>query len=264
VSYRDPVFEWNVRYPRWLRAGRFIGTSGRAAVAGGWIANFDADISGVPATTPGHAIPNMTRLRSFPAKGVALAIWYGAGGIGSRQPLVDTPLPITPDALHVTTPYVGGAEPDPRYGAIANNDTVFAVAVWIGHDASPHDRDAIWRTLASLRFPPHSQKPNGVLSGSVVIEGGPPVTSSTGGTDIHPLRHARLIIKGTTARGVTLLRHLRADNEGDFTVILPPGRYTATALAYGPASRPLSSQPHSPITVASRSFLYVRLTGHVA
>jgi len=265
VPYHEPVFGWSIRYPSSFQTGHYVSAPAvDMAADGAWVANFNANIQGGPARV-GNAseVPDMTQLRSFPANGVALAIWYAAGGVQAPETHHTTALPIKPSALHQVTPYVGGSEPAPRIALIDDHGTDLSVTVWIGPHSTAADRKALWATLATLRFPPASYQPNGVVSGTVEIEGGPAVLSSTGGTDIHPLRHAQLIITGTTSQGDNLHRTLRTDAQGNFDAILPPGHYTVTALAYGPATRPLSTQPHSRVVVTPASFLSVRLTGHV-
>jgi hypothetical protein len=69
-----------------------------------------------------------------------------------------------------------------------------------------------------------------MLRGDVVTEGGPPVLG--GGSDIHPIRWAPLLVTGLTAAGKRLVRRLAADRQGRFELALPPGRYTVTAVIY--------------------------------
>jgi hypothetical protein len=104
-------------------------------------------------------------------------------------------------------------------------------------------------------------KPAATVTGSVVFEGGLAVEPQSG---IHPvLRYARLVIVGVTTAGARITRHARADVAGHFSLNLPPGRYTVTALAFGPATRPLSTQPHTRVTVTPGHPVAIRITGHV-
>lgn len=100
------------------------------------------------------------------------------------------------------------------------------------------------------------------VTGVVRVEGGPPTVAGNG-SDFYPLRHATLVVNGATAAGATLVRRFRADAQGHFGVSLPAGRYTVTALAYGPETRPLSTQPHARVTVTTGHPVSIRLTGHV-
>ena len=108
-----------------------------------------------------------------------------------------------------------------------------------------------------------SIKPAPSVTGTVVIEGGPAVLA--GQSDFHPVRSARLVIVGVTAAGARITRHVRADVAGHFSLALPPGVYTVTAVIFGAPSdrRPLSSQPHTNVVVRRGHPVSIRLTGHV-
>jgi hypothetical protein len=100
--------------------------------------------------------------------------------------------------------------------------------------------------------------------GVVQVEGGPFVIDGSGSvSNSHPLRHAKLVVTGTTAGGAALHRQFRADALGRFKLNLPAGQYTVTAIAYGPPTRPLSSQPHAKVTVTTGRPVRIRITGHV-
>jgi hypothetical protein len=98
------------------------------------------------------------------------------------------------------------------------------------------------------------------VTGAVVIDGG---FVPEGRSDFHPARSVRLVIVGVTAAGARITRHLRTDVAGHFSLNLEPGGYTVTALAFGPATRPLSTQPHTRVTVTPGHPVAIRITGHV-
>jgi hypothetical protein len=104
-------------------------------------------------------------------------------------------------------------------------------------------------------------KPAPSVTGSVVIEGGPPVLQ--GQSDIHPVRSARLVIVGVTMAGARITRHVRADGSGHFALSLPPGVYTITARIFGPANKPLNMQPHERVVVRRGQPVHVRIKGSV-
>jgi hypothetical protein len=124
-------------------------------------------------------------------------------------------------------------------------------------------RHELLEVAASLAVPssPGQSTPTAFspVNGVVRVDGGAPHPDRSGEP---PLRDARIVITGTTASGVTLVRRLTADGEGRFAAKLPSGRYTVTALAYGPASRPLDTQPQAVVTVTGRP-VRLRLTSHL-
>jgi hypothetical protein len=107
---------------------------------------------------------------------------------------------------------------------------------------------------------PVTTRPAPTVTGSVVIEGGLAVDPQSG---THPMPSVRLVIVGTTAAGARITRHLRTDAAGHFSLNLPAGRYTVTAIAFGPATRPLSTQPHTRVTVTAGHPVAIRIAGHV-
>jgi hypothetical protein len=101
------------------------------------------------------------------------------------------------------------------------------------------------------------------VSGVVVYEGGPPPPPGSNQSDIHPVPSAPLVVKGTTAAGIRLLRHLSTDSHGRFTLNLPPGVYTVTAVIFGPASRSLATQPHAKVIVRRGHPVRIQIKGYV-
>jgi hypothetical protein len=101
--------------------------------------------------------------------------------------------------------------------------------------------------------PPATAAAAGV-SGVVVIEGGPL-------PGVRAVRWAPLVVEGTTAAGPRLMRHRMTDGKGRFTLRLPPGRYTVTAVIFG--GEALGSQPHSKVLVTRGQPVRVRITGYV-
>jgi hypothetical protein len=145
-SYMDPSYGWTVTAPASLRV-RAFGTpaTGRYVTTGVSVSNFPTD-----------AIPlgeGLRSLREFPDTGVMFMFWHNEGGLigGNREN--DTPLPLDPSKFHKARPYVGGAEPEPRYRSVIEGGGWFAAAVWIGTEASTADRMAILKTVRSMTFP---------------------------------------------------------------------------------------------------------------
>jgi hypothetical protein len=71
-----------------------------------------------------------------------------------------------------------------------------------------------------------------------------------------------IIVAGTTAAGIDLAQVVHTDAHGRFRIDVPPGRYTVTALNYGP-STPISRQPHRIATVTPGRPVSVRITAYV-
>jgi hypothetical protein len=94
----------------------------------------------------------MNWLRSFPADGVAVQIWYGCS-LPYPAPPHDSAFPLSPESFHRTRPYVGGSEPHPWYCDCYGDGISFVAAVWIGPQASRADQRAAWAVVRSLRFP---------------------------------------------------------------------------------------------------------------
>jgi hypothetical protein len=101
--------------------------------------------------------------------------------------------------------------------------------------------------------------PNGVVSGTVVTEGGPSMRDSSGGSDIRPMGNAQIRVTGTTAAGSKITRHLIADSGGRFQVALPPGDYTISAFMFPVAPR----QPHRHVVVRRGQSVTIQIKGYL-
>jgi hypothetical protein len=76
------------------------------------------------------------------------------------------------------------------------------------------------------------------VSGVVSWEGGPAVPV---GSPPRVVKHALLVVSGTTLAGLNITRHATTNGLGRFQLRLPPGRYVITARVFG--------SPHSTIVV---------------
>lgn len=85
-----------------------------------------------------------------------------------------------------------------------------------------------------------------IVTGDVLVEGGLP--QAPGGSDIHPIRSAPMLVAGFTPSGRRVARRFTADREGHFDLKLLPGRYTVTAVLYQ-GSIPLAQEPHATVHV---------------
>jgi hypothetical protein len=141
--YADPT-GWTIIVPKGMEAAHFhFPTSG-----GSRVTNFVPDLSG-----PGTGSPPMPWLRSFPANGVALQIWYD-NELPAPPPMGESALPLSEGSFSRVRPYVGGREPAPMYRDFVANGVTYDAAVWIGPQASAQARRAIWSVLRSLSFTP--------------------------------------------------------------------------------------------------------------
>jgi hypothetical protein len=147
TRFVDPNFGWSIRIPAGLSASRFRVPCRHGPVAGVRVTSFAPDLR-APSTDP----TPMGWLRTFPANGVALQIWYGCWLLVS-PPLRDSAFPLSPASFRRTRPYADGNEPAPRVRDIYGNGFSFIAAVWIGPHASRAERHAIWTVVRSLRFP---------------------------------------------------------------------------------------------------------------
>jgi hypothetical protein len=118
-----------------------------------------------------------------------------------------------------------------------------------------------WLGLRSPAPAPHASRTDAVpITGVVVTEGGTEVPK--GGSDIHPIRSAPLLVAGVTATGKRLVRRFSADRHGRFAVRLPPGRYTFTAVIYQ-GSIPLGREPHATVRIRAGAHPRIRILEHV-
>jgi len=99
------------------------------------------------------------------------------------------------------------------------------------------------------------------VTGEVLVEGGPAVSNSA--SDMHPIRSAPVLVRGSTTSGKRVLRRFPADRQGRFGVTLPPGRYTFTAVIYQ-GSIPLAQEPHATVHLRSGDHTRVEIVEQVA
>jgi hypothetical protein len=149
-QFTDPRFGWTIRYPKGMAIGSFD-INGFAVSDGVRVTNFLPDLQAASTGTP-----PMGWLRSFPASGVALQIWFEER-LPIAPPLRDTTLPLRQASFSQVRPYTGGAEPRPHYRVFYGDGFLFFAAVWAGPHATRASVQAIWAVLASLRFPPLTQ-----------------------------------------------------------------------------------------------------------
>lgn len=145
--FADPRLGWTIQVPAGLRAHHFL-SPGRVTFDGVRVTSFPPDLH-----APGNGAPPMGWLRSFPADGVAVQIWFGEGGPVAAPPLRDTRFPLSPSSFHQVRPYVGGTEPHPWYCDCFGDGYSFSVAVWLGPRASRAAQRAAWAVVRSLHFP---------------------------------------------------------------------------------------------------------------
>jgi hypothetical protein len=152
VNYRpgrfaDPVFGWSIRVPAGLRVRHFQVPCLHSPIAGVRVTSFAPDLR-----APGPGILPLGWLRTFPADGVAVQIWYGCS-LPFPGPLRDTAFPLSPSSFHRIRPYFGDAEPHPWYCDCYGDGISFSAAVWLGPQASRTEQQAAWAVVRSLRFP---------------------------------------------------------------------------------------------------------------
>ena len=97
----------------------------------------------------------------------------------------------------------------------------------------------------------------GTVSGLVVVEGGK--DPMFGGSDINPVKAARVLVTGTDTSGVKVVRHLTCDGHGRFQVRLSPGRYTFLAQIF-PAN---PTHPRGSVVVVRGRHSHIVLKGYV-
>lgn len=138
---------WTIQVPKGLQLGRFHST-GRITTDGIRVTNFPPDLEAAS-----QGAPPMGWLRSFPANGVAVQIWFSEGGPVWAPPLRDSAFPLSAASFRRIRPYVGGSEPRPWYCSCYGNGVSFSAAVWLGPHASSAEQHAAWAVVRSLRFP---------------------------------------------------------------------------------------------------------------
>ena len=144
--YADPSFGWQIRYPRGWVLGHFQ-DQGMVTADGIRVTNFAPDLS-----APSTGIPAMGWLRTFPANGVAVQIWF-TERTPIPPPLRDSSFPLSPASFSPVGRFVGGSEPTASYRVAYGDGFAFNAAVWIGPRASGADERAAWAVVRSLRFP---------------------------------------------------------------------------------------------------------------
>lgn len=147
IVYKDPHFDWIIRYPARILAGHFATDRRDRVVSDGiWVANFAAR------TSARHT--DLLRLRTgFPPNGALFQIWVAYAGSAGPSSAPDTPLPVYLGELEPIRRYAGGTEPVPRYTIVTRRGSWFNVAVWLGPEVSSRDLHAIADVLASISFP---------------------------------------------------------------------------------------------------------------
>jgi hypothetical protein len=97
----------------------------------------------------------------------------------------------------------------------------------------------------------------GTISGLVVVEGG--MDPMFGGSDIHPVKAALVLVTGTDTSGAKVVGHLTCDGYGRFRVRLSPGRYTFLAQIF-PAN---PTHPRRSVVVVAGRSSHIVLKGYV-
>ena len=99
-----------------------------------------------------------------------------------------------------------------------------------------------------------------IVTGDVAVEGG---ATQLSGSDIQPIRSAPMLVTGFTTPGRRVARRFTADRRGHFTLKLPPGRYTVTAVLYQ-GSIPLGQEPHTTVHVRAGQQPHIQILQHAA
>jgi hypothetical protein len=144
--FTDPGLGWFIRYPAGMAVTHFQ-CAGMITSDGVRVTNFPPGLD-----PPGSCTTPMGWLRSFPANGVAVQIWFSER-IPSPPPLRDSTFPLSPASFRPARPYAGGTQPPPQVAGFYGDGFPFTAAVWVGPDASRAGRHAAWAVVRSLRFP---------------------------------------------------------------------------------------------------------------
>jgi hypothetical protein len=103
-----------------------------------------------------------------------------------------------------------------------------------------------------------SGKATVIVSGLVVVEGGPPPLSGQSPSGVRPVKYAAIRITGRSAVGGRVVRKLTCDEHGRFRIDLPPGRYAVVAKVF----RSATQQPGvESVVVNDGQTTRVRITG---
>jgi hypothetical protein len=105
----------------------------------------------------------------------------------------------------------------------------------------------------------HGLRPElGTVVGRVVLSGGP---ARPDPKEPRPATNTALWFVAKPSTGAPLVRNVRTDGEGRFSVILPPGRYRFGATFT--ATAPLARAPRKVMLVRAGRDVHVRLTESV-
>lgn len=154
ATYRDAQYGWTVSYPASMK--RHVVDDYRALLS--W--------HGVLIANSGQVrIKDGVYFRRFPPDGAAFALVIGGGGPAPDLSPPEARFPLSRNAFE---PVAGGPQPTPLiHGLIANGEP-WSVVVWFGPKASSSDKEKIWRSVESIRFP--RQRP-GTMSGEFYVLG---------------------------------------------------------------------------------------------
>ncbi len=86
------------------------------------------------------------------------------------------------------------------------------------------------------------------ITGEALVEGGPLNVVGSNRLDLHAMRSVPVLVTGITGQGQRVVRRFSADRQGRFTLTLPPGRYTFTAVLYQ-GGIPLTQEPHTTVHI---------------
>lgn len=143
TTYTDPAAGWSIEIPDGFTAQPFSTDGGRATTEGVAIANF-------PIERP----ESLESFRAFPAGGAVLRIWRNEGGPVGPVVDDDASFPLSAASFHAIDPYVGDAEPTPRYRSFNADGATYAIALWLGPEIDERSAGQLGEAVATLRFPP--------------------------------------------------------------------------------------------------------------